>query len=47
MLHSRVPQRITIPAGASRVTLTVQTVNDRGDPAGLRRATSSTLNRWP
>ena len=31
MLHSRVPQRITIPAGASRVTLTVQTVNDSED----------------
>ena len=31
MLHSPVPQRVTFPAGAARVTLTVQTVNDGGD----------------
>ena len=31
MLRRPVPKRVTFPAGAARVTLTVQTVNDSGD----------------
>ena len=31
MLHSPVPQRVTFPAGAARVTLTIRTVNDGRD----------------
>ena len=31
MLRSPVPKRVTFPASAARVTLTVRTVNDGGD----------------